>query len=53
MDKRELSSLVKLREAKDSVVVSIRIRSRVMDKLKAKGVDVSATVRSVLERLAD
>jgi len=53
MEKRELSSLVKLKESADSVVVSIRIRSKLASKLKAKGIDINKTVKAVLERLSE
>lgn len=53
MEKRELTSLVVKKEIKNSVVVSLRIPQKTMDKLKAKGIDIAETVRNVLERLAD
>jgi post-segregation antitoxin (ccd killing protein) len=53
MEKRELASLIVKKETKDSVVVSVRVRQKTVDKLKAKGMDIPATVKAVLERLAD
>lgn len=53
MEKRELTSLMVKKETKDSTVISIRVRQKTLDKLKAKGLDIPATVKAVLERLAE
>jgi uncharacterized protein (DUF4415 family) len=53
MDKRELASLVKKKSDNKTVVISIRLDERVVNKLKAKDMDVAETIRNVLQRLAE
>lgn len=53
MDKKTLGELVKKKESNESRVVSVRVRERVLKKLEVKGIDISATMKAVLERLAE
>jgi post-segregation antitoxin (ccd killing protein) len=53
MEKRELQSLVVKKESSESEVVSIRLPKRLMDKLRAKEINIASTVKAVLQRIAD
>jgi len=55
MNKKELESHVvkdHLQGSKNEVV-GIRISVKTVEKLKAKGIDIHSTVRSLLDRLAE
>lgn len=53
MDKRLLNELTIKRTTKESHVVSVRVDKRVYDALNKKGIDVSKTIKNLLERLAE
>lgn len=53
MNKRELESLAKKKSDNKTVVFSVRLDEKLINKLKAKDLDIAETIRNILDRLAE
>lgn len=53
MEKEELKKLAVYKTAKKDVVITVKVNSDKLAKLRKKNIDVAKTVQALLERLAD